>query len=217
MHFIYHEKAGEDNLLIKNETFKYIFKVRRANKNETFNFRNLEDKFLYNYEVKDINKKNATLVLKDKQESHQEHKSTHIAWCIVDPKTIEKTIPFLNEFDVAKITFVYSSRSQKNFKPNLEKLKKIAINSSGQCGRDNIMEFEILENLKELFNKYNNIAVLDFGGEIFTPQEESTYLVGPEGGFSDEDKRYFTNSNIFSFDTKLTLRSESALIRLSCL
>ncbi|XPV54809.1 MAG: hypothetical protein ACNI3H_07545 [Halarcobacter ebronensis] len=55
-----------------------------------------------------------------------------MAWCIVDPKTIEKELPYLNELGVRKITFISCDYSQKNFKLNFEKLEKILVNSSSQ-------------------------------------------------------------------------------------
>ncbi len=73
----------------------------------------------------------------------------NIGWCIIEPKVIEKTLPSINEMGVNSITFIYCKRSQKNFKLDLNRLKKILINSSQQCGRSSLMELNIIDNLEQ--------------------------------------------------------------------
>ncbi|MFW0694683.1 RsmE family RNA methyltransferase, partial [Aliarcobacter butzleri] len=74
----------------------------------------------------------------------------------------EKYITSLNEIGIEKITFIYSDFSQKYFKINIEKLEKILINSSSQCGRSSIIKLEICKNLDEFMKKNVEVYFLDF-------------------------------------------------------
>ena len=76
---------------------------------------------------------------------------------MVDPKIVEKSIASLNELGVDKITFIYCEYSQKNFKPNFEKLEKLLINSSSQCGRSSIIKLDSCNSLKEFFTKTSQL------------------------------------------------------------
>ena len=136
MQFVYHPDAGEEILKIEGEIYNYIFKVRRHKNGEVIPLRNMEDGYLYFYRIDEEDRRKATLILVEKEHTEIVPKGFfHLLWCIVDPKTIEKTLPMLNEIGVGKITFIYCERSQKNFRLRLDKLQKILINSSQQCGR----------------------------------------------------------------------------------
>lgn len=137
----------------------------------------------------------------------------HIAWCIIDPKNIEKTLPSLNEIGVRKISFVYCDFSQKNFKLKLDRIKKILINSCQQCGRSDLMEIEIINSSKEFFEKYKNFSVLNFNGkEIHSSNITHPVLIGPEGGFSKEEEKKF--DEIYKLKGFI-LRSESSACAIS--
>ena len=143
------------------------------------------------------------------------NKTLHIGWCVVDPKTVEKILPSLNELGVSKITFIYCDYSQKNFKPNLQRLEKILVNSSQQCGRSALMELDICGSIVEFMDNYPQSYVLDFCKKSIddVPAEEiSTLLVGCEGGFSQEEREGFDNEKVVGFSSNLILRSETALL-----
>jgi len=216
MQFLYDEMAGNDEITIKDESYRYIFKVRRHKVSEIINLRNLKDDLIYFYEIKKVSKKEALLQLKDKKELIVKPKRfLHIGWCIIEPKIIEKTLPMLNELGVGKISFIYCQRSQKNFRINLDRLKKILINSSQQCGRSKMMEMEIVENLQDYFERYPNSATMDFDGEVLKTQSFDSVVIGCEGGFSDEERKLFEKKKCYSFDTPMILRSESAVVAIA--
>jgi 16S rRNA (uracil1498-N3)-methyltransferase len=145
------------------------------------------------------------------------NKHLHIGWCIIDTKIIEKTLPMLNEMGVGKISFIYCDRSQKNFKINLERLKKILVNSSQQCGRSKMMEIEILKSLKEYFKRYPKSAILDFGGKSINSGEIDSIVIGCEGGFSKNEKEQFEDKKCYSFNTAMILKSESAAVAITAI
>jgi len=205
MQFLYYPEA-KNILTLKGDEHKYLFKVRRIKKNELVKIRNLKDDYLYVYEIENINKKEAVLKLKEKIISpNKPYKFFHLGWCVIDPKNIEKTLPSLNETGVSKISFIYCDFSQKNFKLNLNRIEKILINSSQQCGRSDMMEIEILNSSQEFFEKYPEFIAVDFNGKEIQCNENynKPFLIGPEGGFSEEERKYF----------KITVKLKSFILR----
>ena len=140
MQFTYDEFCGTNILEIKDEVYNYLIKARRHKIDDEIYFRNLKDNNIYLYRIDFIDKKKAILnLILCEEKIVLNKKKLHLGWCIIDPKIIEKYIASLNEMGIEKITFIYAEYSQKNFKINIEKLEKILINSSSQCGRSNIM------------------------------------------------------------------------------
>ena len=70
---------------------------------------------------------------------------------------------------VEKITFIYSDFSQKNFKINIEKLEKILINSSCQCGRSNIIKLAVCKNIETFIKENDDVYFLDFSNTSISP------------------------------------------------
>ncbi len=215
MQFTYNENSKQDTLNIESESYKYLFKVRRHKLNEIINFRNLIDNNIYEYRVIEINRREAILkLINNYKKSIEPKKFLEIAWCIIDLKSIEKTLPSLNEIGVSKISFIYCDRSQRNFKLNMDRLKTILINSNQQCGRSSFIEFEIFNSLDEFILKRDNIIVLDFCKNIIDSKDNNieTILIGNEGGFSESERDKISKFKKIGFDTNLILRSESAVM-----
>jgi len=98
----------------------------------------------------------------------------------------------------------------------MEKLKKILINSSQQCGRSRLMEIEIIKNLDEIIQKYDNIVLIDFYEKKLNCSDNiKKALIGPEGGFSQKEKEILYSFKVLGFDTSMILRSESAAVVIS--
>ena len=134
-----------------------------------------------------------------------------MAWAVVEPSVIEKTLPSLNELGIAKIIFVYSDFSQKNIRLDLARFERILINSSQQCGRNSIPKIEVLSSSNELLQKYPNTVLIDFEGkslEIFDKNEIP--FIGPEGGFSENERKKFSKS--YALNLPYILRSNTAIL-----
>lgn len=214
MQFVYFPEPSTQ-ITLRGEEHKYLFKVRRLKKSDPVKIRTLKDDFLYIYRIDEINKKEAVLSLCEKIISpNRPHTFVHLAWCIVDPKNIEKTLPFLNETGVGKITFVYCDYSQKNFRLKPERIEKILINSCQQCGRSSLMQTEFLNSSSEFFSRYSDFYALDFDGEDIGCglKPDKPFLIGPEGGFSEEERACFKEKLKFR---GFILRSETAAVGIS--
>ncbi|PID47989.1 MAG: 16S rRNA (uracil(1498)-N(3))-methyltransferase [Proteobacteria bacterium] len=215
MQFVYHKLAGSQSLEIKGEKFKHLIKARRKKVGESLHARNLEDGFLYTYTIENINRNEAELSLLSKTKSQKLPSDLNLGWAVVDPKIIEKILPFLNEIGVGGINFVYTDFSQKNFKLDLERMERILINSSEQCGRTKLLQIKIYENLQEYLNSYPNSFILDFGGKkIDKTFKSESILVGCEGGFSKEERGLFDQDKILGLESPLILKSETAVCSL---
>jgi 16S rRNA (uracil1498-N3)-methyltransferase len=214
MQFVYGEFAKENRVKISIKEYSHIFKVRRIDKNKPLFFRNLKDDFIYTYKIEEIDKKKATLVLIDKEKSNNSTKSAlHVGWCIIDTKVVEKHLAMLNEMGVKKLTFVYSEFSQKNFKLDLQRLKRILINSCEQCGRTDLMEIELLNDVKEYLNLYPNSIIIDFSNNLLENSlHVESFLVGPEGGFSKKERELFEKNKIFGLKSQNILKSQTAVL-----
>ena len=171
MKFLYDKNAGEERLKIVNEAFLHL-KARRMQAGERISVRNLRDFKEYIYEIDEIDRRSASLSLVFASLNGEQKFDFTIAWAIVDPKTIEKTLPFLNELGVGKIVFVYTKFSQANFKIDIERLNYINALSCEQCGRTSLMEFEIYKNLDELMSFYKNISAINFGGKSLNEKKD---------------------------------------------
>jgi 16S rRNA (uracil1498-N3)-methyltransferase len=213
MQYVYHENAGVDTLVIDGELHKYLFKVRRKDAQNDLIFRNLNDKYIYRYEVVNISKRDANLKLIDSEEKIVEpQKQLHIAWCKIDYKSIEKVIASLNEMGVSKITFIECEYSQRNIKINFEKLKRLLINSSQQSGRSSIIELDYCESLEKFRELFPDAYMFNFSQkQIDTCKTQiETIIIGCEGGFSQSEVEKFDSDKIVGINSDLILRSESA-------
>ena len=215
MQFIYDKNAKNELLKIEDENYNYIVKARRHKLDDILDFRNLEEDFLYSYKISQIDKKSLYLNLLKKEEKIIENsKKIHLAWCVVDPKTIYENIASLNELGVDKITFVYSDFSQKNFKINFEKLEKILINSSSQCGRSSIIKLDIYKNIDTFIADNPDTYFLDFSQTSIDSKvlDIKTLMIGTEGGFSKRERELFNKNFIVGFSSNLILKSQTAII-----
>lgn len=214
MQFIYHIDSSKDILIAKDELYNYLFRVRRLKSDQIYSFRNLKDDFIYRYKLTSIGKKEATFYLVDSYLSpNKSNSNLHLAWAICDLKTIEKTLPSLNELGLARLSFIYSDFSQKNFKINYDRIEKILINSSMQCGRSDMMIIEEFNSLEEFLGQYPNSHMLNFSNRYLNNSLDiKTLIVGSEGGFSPREIELFEENKIIGLKNNLILRSETATI-----
>jgi len=213
MLYLYHKQAGIPQLSLEGDDHRYIFKVRRHKEGDTLYLRNLEDGLLHRYLIAFMDKRSTVLALQESGtlEIKAKH-SLHIGWCVIDPKSVEKVLPSLNEMGVEKITFIYCKRSQKSFKLDFKRLEKILLNSSQQSGRSQMMQLEMAEDLEYFLQKYPESKMLNFSKNNFISNTSfDTIVIGCEGGFHEDEVALFKPENILGFDTPLVLKSESAV------
>ena len=210
MKFLYSKEAKNERIRLEGEGFLHL-KARRAKIGERIDVRNLTDGQNHIYEIINLDKRGAELNLIFSHDVDTRNSDLTLAWAIVDPKTIEKTLPSLNEIGIAKIVFFYGEFSQKNFKLDFSRLERILISSCGQCGRNDLMKFEIYKSLDELVKFYPNVALVDFEGENLDGYAGKEILtIGPEGGFSRSEREMVAKK--YGLKAKNILRSQTAIL-----
>jgi len=211
--YLYNTQAGSSLLSLEGDDHRYIFKVRRHKEGDTLHLRNLDDGLLHRYLITYMDKRTSNLMLQESTTLEVKAKqSLHIGWCVIDPKSVEKMLPSLNEMGVEKITFIYCKRSQKSFKLEFKRLEKILLNSSQQSGRSQMMQLEMAESLPQFLADYPKSKMLNFSENNFIGNTTvDTIVIGCEGGFHEDEEALFKPENIVGFDTPLVLKSESAV------
>ncbi|PAF43061.1 16S rRNA (uracil(1498)-N(3))-methyltransferase [Helicobacter sp. 11S03491-1] len=219
MQFVYHADAGVKILKIQGDLYTHIYQSRRTKFEKNLYLRNLKDDKIYTYEHIFISRSKSELQLCQQSLNPVIPKRhIHLIWAIIDNKNIEKTLPYLNQIGVEKITFFYANRSQKNEKISPDRLNKILIHSCEQCGRSTLMELEILSNTKEALRLYPKSCIFDFEGkDIYAsiPCFENGVFIGPEGGFDEVEKKLFKDHICYATQQVFTLKSECAALFLA--
>lgn len=215
MIYTLYDEASKEQICIKGELHKYLVKVRRHKVGDELHFRSKEDmKVLYKYEVTEVDGRtmDAKLISSEVLEV-KSSKNLHIGWCVIDSKSIEKVLPSLNEIGVAKISFIYCDRSQKNFKLDYKRFERILDASMGQCGRSTYMEFDTYKSVEDFIKDFPSTKVFDFCDNILEDGTDfDTVLIGCEGGFSPSEKELLSSQDVFRLNTPMVLRSESAVM-----
>ena len=215
MIYILLDENPEKTLTIKGEIFKYLVKVRRHTIGDEINFRSREKmEVFYTYKLISIDNRSIELEYITSELSAVKAKnSLHIAWCVIDTKSIEKVLPSLSEIGVDKISFISCDRTQKNFKLDFKRFERILESSMQQCGRSTYIEFDTYKNIQGFIEKYPQTKVFDFTENTLDDYTKvDTVLVGCEGGFSKNEKEFLQKQEVFRLDTPMVLRSESAVV-----
>lgn len=212
MRFSYHSLCGQESLVVQGELFVHLFRSRRSRAGE-FYFRNMQDDVLYTYKTKLITKKYATLELIAKKHApNKAEHGLHLLCAITDNKSFEKDLPLLNELGARAITLFPADFSQRCALDS-ERLHRIIVNSSQQCGRSDCMQLSIEKSLDAVLKQYPNAAVFDFDGHpMWQVQSRITdVLIGPEGGWSDSE-RLRLNGQCKITSGSLVLRASTAAV-----
>ena len=212
--YILEPRAGEERLSIKGELHKYLIKVRRHTLGDILVFRSKESiNMLHQYEIVSLEPRVAQLKrIKSEELEVKSSKNLHIAWCIIDSKSIEKVLASLCEIGVSKISFITCDRSQKNFKLDFKRFERIVEASMQQSGRTSIMEFDIYKNIAAFIEKFPDTKVFDFTDNVLNNTDDfKEVLIGCEGGFSATEKEFLALQEVFRLNSPMVLRSESAV------
>ncbi|MGZ8548126.1 MAG: 16S rRNA (uracil(1498)-N(3))-methyltransferase [Sulfuricurvum sp.] len=218
MKFMLHPQAGLAELVVSGEEYKYLIKVRRHTLGDLIAFRDRDDLLKeHRYRLERTDGRHGYFTLESSLKSPCEApKKLHIGWCIVDPKTIEKTLPMLMELGVSKITLIHCKRSQRNFRFDFERFNRIMESSMMQCGRTSLIEFSETPALSTFLNANPQAVILDFGGEAL-PSDEifETVVIGCEGGFDESERKSCSSHRIRHFNLPMVLRSETAAVAIA--
>lgn len=215
MIYFFDENAGAESLKIRGDMYKYLIKVRRHSQGDILNVRTQKSiETLYSYKITSLEPRYVELELINSQEQViKNQRELHIAWCIIDSKSIEKVLASLCEIGVSRISFIGCDRSQKNFKQDFKRYERIVEASMQQSGRTSFMAFDSYKNVATFIEEFPDTKIFDFTDKILSGESDfQRVLIGCEGGFSPTEKELLKSQEVFRLNTPMVLRSESAVI-----
>lgn len=173
-------------------------------------------------QVSSIYKENVTLSTDEKDVA------VKLCPAILKKDKFEWVIQKVTEIGVNQVIPIISERTEK-VGLNIERLKKISLEACEQSERSTIMDIAEPQTFEDFLKNKNNaeIFVLDFDGEIFDKEKiisdknsnkEIFVLIGPEGGWTNEERKYFAEKKIKSISLgKNILRGETASVAVATL
>ncbi len=215
MIYFFDENAGVESLKIRGEMYKYLVKVRRHIEGDMLSVRSKEQiETLHSYKVVQVAPRFLELELMNSEEVIVKSKrELHVAWCVIDSKSVEKVLASLCEIGVSRISFIGCDRSQKNFKQDFKRYERIVEASMQQSGRTSLMAFDSYKNIASFIEEFPDTKVFDFTEKVLSESSDfKRVLIGCEGGFSPSEKELLSSQEVFRLDSPMVLRSESAVM-----
>ena len=220
----YYKDVLETSSIVKLplDLIHYVVKVLRLRPgNQIKLFNNNEGEFLG--AIVSIDKDGISVCVDQQiREPTEDSVRFHIAISITKGERMDYAIQKSVELGVTSVSPLYSQFSEvkiknKNHLENkLRHWEKIILNSSQQCGRLSLPQVREPVSLSELIeeSKANTFILLDASGSKNLNEvkfeRDLCLVVGPEGGFSDEELKYASKkAEIITLGPR-TLRSETA-------
>lgn len=190
-------KMQGDRIFIQGGEAQHLSRVRRCKVGDEIVAFN-GDGFDYNLEVVNISKDEVACEIIGKQlnkASNDQEITVYLA--MIKNEALCEAIDCLAELNVKNVKLFKSDYSVAVIDDKkLEKLRNIAIQASKQCERADIMNISIIDKK----NIQNDIAQIE---NVFFAYENSTnkiskfsgnfaVIIGPEGGFSDQENQLFS-------------------------
>ncbi len=179
-----------------------------------------DGKFEYGAQILELSKKDETarLVLEKEIKSAQNNKTgVWLGLAILKGEHTDMVIEKATELGVRGVILFQSDRVVKKG-VNLERLRKIAIEASEQCGRIDVPIIDVCGNIEELLNRdgFDKKVILDMDadGTKGSATENTLICVGPEGGWSDDERLMFKSRKDVDIESlgENILRAETAAI-----
>lgn len=213
----YFSKFDNDNVIIENQEFLHLIRVRRAKMGDEITAFN-GDGFDYILKIKEINKNNAVCEIEKrlKNKADEDNEIT-VFLAMLKNDALSLAIDYLTELNVSKCYLFNADRSVAQIdNKKLEKLQQISIQACKQCERARIMDIEIIEKnkmidlIKNLSNVFFAYEDADKKPQKFTG--DFAVIIGPEGGFSSDEFKEFSKYATTISLGKTILRAQTACV-----
>lgn len=171
------------------------------------------------YSFTSLSSKNASLLVQKRIPSYMPPKKVTLYLSLIKKDNFELVTQKATELGISNIVPILSERSEKK-NINLERLKKVVIESSEQSGRGDIPTLSPITTLPQVLkNKlpHEISYVFDISGKSFHKQKKGRstigLFIGPEGGWSDKEMQAFEDAGVICASLgQTTLRAETAAI-----
>ena len=198
-----------------------VFRLKASDRVILFNGGNTE----YEGFFKILARNEAVIAVdKEREVKNPVNVELHIFQSIIKKDNFEFIVEKCTEIGASAFHPIISERSEKK-SLNIERLNKIAKESAEQSGKTKLPEIFAPESLGKAIKDFDGeLFVLDFDGETSLraerskPGEKIGILIGPEGGWSENERIVFEEMGIRSFSLgEQILRAETAAIVSSAL
>ena len=198
-----------------------VFRLKASDRVVLFNGGNSE----YEGFFKILAKNEAVIQIdKEREVKNPVNIELHLFQSIIKKDNFEFIVEKCTEIGASAFHPIISERSEKK-SLNIERLNKIAKESAEQSGKTKLPEIFAPESFGKAIKDFDGeLFVLDFDGEILSKTISSKenkkigILIGPEGGWSENERIVFDEMGIKSFSLgEQILRAETAAIVSSAL
>jgi 16S rRNA (uracil1498-N3)-methyltransferase len=210
---------SENFEFIEGEEFHHLYNVLRHN---------VGDKILafdgklneYLCEIVEIQKNRARIKKIEKIENIEYDFNIAIAPALIKKENFELMLEKVVEIGVKEIYPIITKHSVVKIKEKKERWEKIILNACKQSHRQIIPKLHNILTLNEIAQISKNYSLKLFANPkssrnlfSFEKADSVIILIGPEGGFSNEEENYLKSNGFFDFSLgNFTLRSETAAI-----
>ena len=210
---------SENFEFIEGEEFHHLYNVLRHN---------VGDKILafdgklneYLCEIVEIQKNRARIKKIEKIENIEYDFNIAIAPALIKKENFELMLEKVVEIGVKEIYPIITKHSVVKIKEKKERWEKIILNACKQSHRQIIPKLHNILTLNEIAQISRNYSLKLFASPkssrnlfSFEKADSVIILIGPEGGFSNEEENYLKSNGFFDFSLgNFILRSETAAI-----
>ena len=207
-------------ILLPEDVLYHLIKVLR--KDEKYVFR-ICDSLGVIYHAHLIDRQHCIIEEETGENNELDCRITCILSLIKNDK-LELCIQKLTELGVSRIVLYEAQRSVVRLKEEkkLLRLSKIAREAAEKCHRNIIPEICSVSSLKKLTEYKSDVNYFCYEAEKNIADIEKaasiTYVIGPEGGFTEEEFQQFSEMGFESISLgKRILRAETAAIYMTCI
>ena len=204
-------------VILEGGEAQHLSRVRRCKVGDTIVAFN-GDGYDYNLKIKEVFKDKvvAEIVSKTTNRASGDNNIT-VYLSMLKNEALTTAIDNLAELNVKHVKLFKSDYSIAQIdEKKLEKLKNISIQASKQSERADIMEISIIDKTKieQDIQNYDNkfFAYEDSTTKIEPFSGSFAVIIGPEGGFSQEENQYFSKFTKNISLSKTILRAEVACV-----
>lgn len=198
-----HDNIDAGVISLTRDQSHYLFNVMRKKSGEVIYIFN----GMYGEWEAEIESKSALFVKKQIKKQYQ-MPIKRIAISVI--KKLDIVIEKCTEIGITDIHLVLTDFANERYY-NVNRLNKISIEATEQCGRLQPMTIHKATSLLELLQHEFTFAICDQHGSKVSPYFNMCPIIGPEGGFSSREQDLLNNFPKISLGA-YTLRAETAAI-----
>ncbi len=194
--------------------WKSVFRMKKGDRVSVFNNRHIE--FLCTILL--LEKNRAVCEVLHKEQKTPSSREITLCAAVIKKDHFEWIVQKATELGATMIIPILSERSEKK-KLNHERLEKIVIEATEQCGRVDVPSIGMpigLENALAALSHDTHIIAFDPTGDPFSVHhlinQKITIFIGPEGGWTEKELALFRTKGIVMQLNTPILRAETAAV-----